>query len=87
MNGKMLILLLSLVGGGVACEGRMFLTCEDGTIDGANDAWFDVENCNEFGTTYGSEYGADPGYDECYVQSYDSIYVENIEEYCGEGFV
>ena len=86
MTRHISILVLALTSLAVACDSRSFLTCEDGTTDGAEDAWFDVENCNEWGTTNNSGDGASSGYDECYHQAYDSIYIENIEEFCGEGF-
>ena len=87
MNRFILAFLLTLPFIGAACGAGLFLTCEDGSTDGEEDAWADIENCNEWGSTTNPRHGSSVAYDECYPQSYGSIYMEYIEEYCGEGYI
>jgi len=81
-QGRRALILTALLLG--ACD-----PCERGSSDGEEDAWTDVESCNEYGTTRSEGWWSrqSAGYGECYPQVYDSIYSEYIEENCGSSYI
>ena len=57
--------------------------CVRATHHAEEDAWVDIKDCAEWGSSFSSFDNKKAEYEECYLQAYDLTYEEHFWDRCG----